>query len=139
MAGPTTTGLAALLTGEGWHYVGEAGEPAFTNSWTNATSGIPKLAFRIRETGVVDLQGVVQHSGTSAKAIFTLPTGYRPSGRAYITVTGVDTGGGLPVPGRSGWLEISTAGVVTPVMFAGDADYITIAGQFFLVPPDPVP
>lgn len=49
MAGPTTTGLAALIDGEDWHYVGETDEPAFENSWENVGSvGIPKMAFRIR-------------------------------------------------------------------------------------------
>ena len=38
MAGPTTTGLAALIDGEDWHYVGETDEPAFENSWENVGS-----------------------------------------------------------------------------------------------------
>ena len=41
---------------EDWHYVGEAGEPAFGTNWANAASD-RNLAFRIREMGVVDIQG----------------------------------------------------------------------------------
>lgn len=62
--------------GEDWHYVGGGGEPAFTNSWANA-SGEMKLAFRVREAGVVDLHGVVS-GGSSSNSIFTLPANYRP-------------------------------------------------------------
>jgi len=62
--------------GEDWHYVGEAGEPAFQNSW-GTDSGFMALAFRIREAGVVDIHGVV--SGGTDFTIFTLPDGYRPS------------------------------------------------------------
>lgn len=40
--------------GEDWHYVGEVGEPAFLNGWTNVT-GEPKTAFRIRAAGAVDV------------------------------------------------------------------------------------
>ena len=61
---------------EDWHYVGEAGEPAFENSWST-DSGFMALAFRIRESGVVDIHGVV--SGGTALTVFTLPEGYRPS------------------------------------------------------------
>ena len=37
-----------LRPGEDWHYVGEAGEPAFQNSWDNAGGGEVSMAFRIR-------------------------------------------------------------------------------------------
>jgi hypothetical protein len=40
VAGPTTTGLAALIGGEDWHYVGEAGEPAFENSWGSGQQAV---------------------------------------------------------------------------------------------------
>lgn len=37
--------------GEDWHYVGEAGEPAFNSTWDNVSVDKYNLAFRIRETG----------------------------------------------------------------------------------------
>lgn len=75
---------------EDWHYVGEAGEPAFQNSWANAGVDM-NLAFRMRETGIIDIQGDID-SGTSLAVIFTLPVGYRPSARAYYSVTGFVSG-----------------------------------------------
>ena len=79
----TAAGIAAMFAGEPWHYVGEAGEPAFENGWENVP-GDTNLAFRIREPGVVDLHGVVQ-SGTPGAAIFTLPEGYRPTADTAVT------------------------------------------------------
>lgn len=122
-SGPTTPGLTALLTGEDWHYVGEAGEPAFEAPWGNA-AGNPKLAFRIREAGVVDLHGVVT-GGSSGDPIFTLPVGYRPSNRTFIL--GYD-----PVNDTAEGVVIETDGTVsTP----SSVD-LGFTGQFFLVPPD---
>ena len=58
---------------EDWHYVGEAGEPAFQNSWDNAGGGEVSMAFRIREGGAVDLEGVVDGSAATLTTMFTLP------------------------------------------------------------------
>lgn len=127
MAGPTTSGLAALIEGEGWHYVGEAGEPAFENSWANVgTSGIPKLAFRIREAGIVDIQGTVT-GGSSTNRIFTLPEGYRPAYQSYVPIVGYAT----PV---AAYLFITTAGYVVPVFGSGAS--LIIYAQIFLTPPE---
>jgi hypothetical protein len=71
--------------GEGWHYVGDAGQPAFQNSWTNfnapgsshnsATN--QHAAFRIDNFGVIHLGGLVA-GGTIGQPIFTLPPAYCP-------------------------------------------------------------
>lgn len=148
MAGPTTTGLTALLTGEGWHYVGESGEPAFGTGWANA-SGTRKLAFRIRETGVVDVQGYVENTSTPSPpgaAFFTLPSGYRPSSDTFqgaVVIQTDDTSDGY----ISSPLHVTSAGVVSingiaedPVFssattaYAGVAQYVYIQGFFFLEP-----
>lgn len=52
-----------------------------TNSWV--TFGAPYLTpgYRKDASGVVHLRGVVK-SGTSATSALTLPTGYRPAGKA---------------------------------------------------------
>ena len=131
MAGPTTTGLAALIGGEDWHYVGEAGEPAFENSWVGI-SGRPKPAFRIREAGIIDLQGVV--TGGSAATIFTLPEGYRPSATVYVTTT-TSTATSM----GAGVIRVLTNGEVRIIREAGgstvipDEAYITV--QIYLEPP----
>lgn len=129
----STTGLTALVAGEGWHYVGEAGEPAFENGWVNV-SGVGKLAFRVRESGVVDIYGGVD-SGTPGAAIFTLPTGYRPSVETGVPSTAYSdltppTISVFPLGG------VTTAGVVTG---PPDAVSVVFTGQFFLTPPDLAP
>ena len=60
-----------------WHYVGEAGEPAFQNSWVNY-NGWGDCAFRKMADGMVLLKGLIK-SGNTGATIFTLPVGYRPS------------------------------------------------------------
>ena len=149
MAGPTTSGLAALVAGEDWHYVGETDEPAFGTSWANAASD-QHLAFRIRESGVVDVQGYVQNTAAptapTSDALFTLPAGYRPSSETYQGMAAVTTDDGTdglivsPV-------VVATSGAVflpsintDPVFdiyigkYAGVALYVKIHGFFFLTP-----
>lgn len=72
--------LEMRLVAEDWHYVGDAGEPAFENSWVNyddtgATQ--TRVAFYRDPLGVVRLKGLCKN-GTDGATIFTLPAGYRP-------------------------------------------------------------
>lgn len=84
-------GLVYPVT-EDWHYVGSGGSaPAFNSTWANV-SFAPKLAFRKRETGVLDIQGTV--SGGTSTTVFTLPAGYRPSNNAGANVSGYMIGHG---------------------------------------------
>lgn len=64
-----------ILPDDKWHYVGEAGEPAFENSWVNDTD--QEARFIKDAAGVVHIQGRVT-TGTIGLDIFTLPAGYRP-------------------------------------------------------------
>lgn len=116
--------------GEDWHYVGEAGEPAFANDWVNA-SGLQAAAFRMREAGIVDLHFAVQ-DGTSP-TIFTLPAGYRPS-----NYTGPYSGLDItlsPLSEQAIGVGIQADGdVLLDKMPSGDA--VAFAVQFFLDPPD---
>lgn len=130
MGGPSTTGLAALIGGEDWHYVGDTDEPAFANSWANfgATN---TLAFRIREAGVVDIHGVIV-PGTLGATIFTLPEGYRPSpAPAWIPIVGPTTTPTIE-PGR---LVISTSGAVSTSTLGTAPTAVYISGQFFINTP----
>ncbi|MBX7161912.1 MAG: hypothetical protein K1X95_16615, partial [Acidimicrobiia bacterium] len=61
--------MADLATLDEWHYVGEAGEPAFLNSWSN-WAGNQKLSFRLREAGIVDIAGYCL-AGTPGSTVFT--------------------------------------------------------------------
>lgn len=133
-SGVTTTGLTSLLAGEDWHYVGEAGEPAFENGWANV-SGEPKTAFRIRESGVVDIHLTVD-SGTPGATIFTLPVGYRPSHNTHMQGTGYSSLS--PVTPTSGGFGVLSDGRVIDGS-AVSGILLTCADQFFLNPPELAP
>ena len=128
MADVVDPGVVGAVQGgfvsEGWHYVGESGEPAFQNSWANV-SGSVKMAFRIRESGVVDIQGTVA-PGSSA-GVFILPDGYRPSVAVSIPVAYESSG--LLV----GLMNIGTNGTVQ--MPGASGTYYFVNDQFFLDPP----
>lgn len=131
MAGMSTAGYAAVAAGEDWHYVGEAGEPAFTGDWTGG------LAFRIREAGIVDLVGDVEYPGgvtAAGSEIFVLPEGYRPSVTSTVYSVRVGTATDVVV----GRLTITTAGSVlaSTSPLTDDMTSAEFGGQFFLDPPD---
>lgn len=131
MAGVTTPGLAALIAGEGWHYVGGTDEPAFNSTWANIST-LPKLAFRIREAGVVDIQGTVTPgaSGTSGSTIFTLPEGYRPSVKSYLSITAHTL-----TPANEGcYMIVNTDGTVVP-FYTLTNPQVYIYAQVFLDTP----
>ena len=135
VAGMSTAGYAAVAAGEDWHYVGEAGEPAFDGSWGNlgATS---TLGFRIREAGVVDVQGTISNAGanSSGSVVFTLPDGYRPSVATRYPVTVLTDDPAV----AAGLMTVSTAGVVgiNTLGMTASIKEAYVSGQFFLVPPD---
>jgi hypothetical protein len=67
----------------GWHYVGQAGEPAFQNSWQNYPDiGHEFARFRRTADNMVYIQGFIQRAGAAAppnwSVIFQLPAGYIP-------------------------------------------------------------
>lgn len=83
--------------GEDWHYVGDTGEPAWTqvaavDSWEN-NQGNYNLGFRKRESGIVDIQGIIRAVADppSGAYVFTLPEGYRPSATAINVAAGLTT------------------------------------------------
>lgn len=131
MAGPTTSGLAALIQGEDWHYVGATDEPAFENGWTNLVS-TPAIAFRIRQEGIVDLVGI--GSGGNAETIYTLPEGYRPTSMAMPAILAQD---GTDYIGAV--LFVEADGKVTPYvpgLSTGDPITVIISTIAFLNSPD---
>lgn len=126
----STAGLAAGLTGEDWHYVGESGEPAFENDWENSPTQ-PALAFRVREAGIVDVQGSIINLVDPTDTVFTLPAGYRPSSQTFIIAAGV-VGATTTVPFV---VSIGTDGVLVPQGANPSVVAVIIVGQFFLDPP----
>lgn len=137
---------------EDWHYVGEAGEPAFGSGWANAAAD-RNLAFRIREAGIVDIQGYIENtnapSAPSSPAFFTLPSGYRPSADTFQGLIAIESD--EPSDGYiAASVSVSGSGAVfvsdidnDPVFssllsgaYAGVAQYVRIQGFFFLDPSD---
>jgi hypothetical protein len=94
-----------LATNEGWHVVGAAGEPAFTNSWANYGGGYTGARFKKDKENTVFLEGLIA-SGTVNASSFTLPVGYRPTGGACIFA--VETN-----PNTIGRADVTTSGTVT--------------------------
>lgn len=70
-------GTTAGVIPEPWHIVGNPGEPAFLNGWTNYTVGFQVARFCKDPLGWVHVEGFVRSGGASTN-IFTLPVGYRP-------------------------------------------------------------
>lgn len=66
----------------GWNSV------SFQNSWSDAGYPEPVCSYYKDAFGVVRLQGGAIHSGNSSATIFTLPSGYRPTGTLTFTVFG---------------------------------------------------
>ena len=64
---------------EGVHVVGDAGEPAFQNSWVNFdTATFRGARFWKDPMGIVHIEGLVKNGAAAPSTIFTLPAGYRP-------------------------------------------------------------
>ena len=130
--------------GEGWHFVGAAGEPSFptasgapnldgacaggANSWANYGDGYTRAAFFRDSMGMVHLSGLVK-GGQLKCAIFQLPLGYRPEERTIVPV--------LVSPDVVGRLDIAqgglggVSGVVVPRATGGNNTYVSLAGISF--------
>lgn len=61
------------------HFVGETGEPAFANNWSNRGAGVYEALQFIKVGGIVHIQGQV--TAGNGLTIFVLPVGYRPADR----------------------------------------------------------
>ena len=76
--------LKTLLNDTEKHFIGDAGEPNFVNSWVNDAVGVPTFFTKDRH-GRVIFQGVI--SGGTATRIFTLPTEFFPPGRLAMSAS----------------------------------------------------
>ena len=74
---------------ESWHEVNAVGEPAFENSFANA-SGSNKLRFIRSQDATVQVSGRITFGGAAGN-IFTLPFGFRPSNDIFTTCRVRDT------------------------------------------------
>lgn len=123
---------------EDWHYVGESGEPAFAGSFSNLGFGQPKLCFR-KIGNEVHIAGTFWEGGgaLTVGTVFTLPTGYRPSGNsAQVLSVYADFSGNSYFQG----MTVSTAGVVAIAANPGSHPIMSAyagSSRFPLDPPDP--
>lgn len=68
------------IGGEQWHNVGDVGQPAFQNGFTNYGAPYAPARFYKDYTGHVLVRGTVKNAGSllGQQLIFSLPPGYRP-------------------------------------------------------------
>lgn len=105
---------------EALHYVGGAGEPAFTNSWVNTDANRP-ARFRKYPDGRVRLSGVIQ-GGASGSIAFTLPVGYRPNAPTTSSVFAVVAG----ATGQTAQVAVYFDGRVIPTSGSGNVATVTV-------------
>lgn len=120
-----------------WTFVGAAGAPAFSGSWTNYTAANPadpnnpyaSVSFYKQPDGWVRLQGLAwNNSGVSApSAIFTLPVGNRPPVDMHFVAFSSSSGG---LSGAGCWIEIRTNGQVV-WREAGSLPWVSLANITF--------
>lgn len=79
-----TAGTASPPTIERWRYIGDAGEPAFENGWTNYDASLSHqqatyqhVAYSKDALGFVHLTGLLK-GGTIGQVMFRLPGAYCP-------------------------------------------------------------
>ncbi len=90
--------------GEPWHYIGDSGEPSFSNSWVNYdATNEQKAAFRTAE-GHCEIAARIK-DGTLGSTAWTLPTDFRPQKPVRIPI---DSNGGY------GYVDVGTDGTVKP-------------------------
>lgn len=92
-----------------WIYVGDAGAPAFQNSWANVGGVYTPMRFR-SNIGAVDMEGAIV-GGAAGTVAFTLPVGYRPS--TTMLLDGVDLDDAFQP-----WM-VESSGDVTPLESSG--------------------
>lgn len=111
----------ALVTGgdSSVHFIGTAGQPAFTNAWANFGGGFNNAGFWKDADGTVYLQGMIS-AGALTTAAFTLPVGYRPAGNLDKSTA---------ANGAFGFMVISTTGTVVPQV--GSNVWFSLEGVFF--------
>jgi len=111
-ASVATTAAVGAQPMDTMHYVGAAGEPAFTNSWVNYAADGRVAAFRKYPDGRVRLTGIIK-TGANATSAFTLPAGYRPPSRVLNFEFPVEASGGFAV------IRVYPDGTVVPAQLAG--------------------
>jgi len=132
---PGPAGPLGIEPIEALHFVGAAGEPAFTNSWVNFDAGSPPpsgtqaYANFYKDRGRVYLGGTIK-GGAASTVAFTLPPGYRPrttTGPYFVVLGGPSASAAL--------LTVLSDGTVTPANLSGSNvnAFISLDGASFRV------
>lgn len=116
--------LATPAALDGWHVVGAAGEPPFTNGWVNYGGGYGSVSFRKFPDGIVRVKGAVKNGPINSSA-FTLPVGYRPPNARYFPAQSQT--GGTPV---AGGVYVDVDGTVSPYQ-AGTNAFLSLDSVSF--------
>jgi hypothetical protein len=124
---PASSYLLTGTSGEGWHLIGAAGQPAFENFWINDTplGGAP-AGFYLDPIGRVHLKGVIDE-GIPGTKVFILPPGYRPPESLAFAVA---AGEGGPVLEK---VNVKSNGEVITAGAAGSAVPLWLDGISFRV------
>src|SRR5262249_50327960 len=87
----------SIVPPEAPHLVGASGEPEFKGVWENREAPQTPGSFYKDHEGVVHLEGLaVGTEGEGTYVVFTLPSGYRPSGNQLFEGYGYPGGIGGP-------------------------------------------
>jgi hypothetical protein len=120
---------------EGWHVVGDPGEPQYLNNWGSQDSIRSLAAFRKMPDGTVRLRGVAKSNANQSgqTLMFTLPAGYRPGREEWFTCYGVVGG----TPGYTK-VEINAAGGINVAGTATNGQNVSLDGISFMAEDVPV-
>lgn len=105
------------------HNVGDAGEPAFLNSWINQDTTVwTALRFWKDPLDMVHIEGAIKNGSPIYSTIFVLPAGYRPAlGHTFV----------ITYNGVHGRVEVAPTGNVSVVDGGAVATLIFLSGISF--------
>lgn len=108
-----------------WHYVGQAGQPAFENGWSNYDTAWQPIRYRKDALGYVTIEGLAK--GGTNNTIFTLPVGFRV---AQTPVGGQGLIFAVAATDAFGRIDVKLDGKVTKGS-AGANGYVSLSGIRF--------
>ena len=112
------------------HYVGEPGQPAFEDGWSNVGGAEERAAFFRDAENWVRLLGVVRNPAAATQStIFTLPPEYAPP--AHAVHHGVRRAGALIASARIYFFSDGRVAVEEGTNY----DWLSLDGHHFWVPP----
>jgi hypothetical protein len=117
-----------LRQAENARYLGEAGQPAFLNSFSNIGSGTATASFYKDRQGIVHLNGLVKTPDSTSMLptpIFFLPNGYAPCGDGDLIFPSYSNLDGHPPE-----IEVGISGLVSARKYGANAD-LTLSGITF--------